>query len=247
MNLIRMAQKLSRFFTRQNRASDVLSELIRDKKHREFFNVVEPLDGIKLAFLINGVNKGLDLEAMLVEIENNLFSFTVVEFEDVASMVSCHECNGNETISCDYCDGDGHIRPDDDDDDDEECDHCDGSGYELCQTCDGNGEVEDDTTTDYTISTYVTFDSKLSEDAELLYSDNMEVTKDTLNLNFMNPKLIYLGMEQRSGENHSIDEDYWGNSYVNDIDRENDPNTYIRYNSMTTNREISNLSTTFRG
>ena len=242
-----MAQKLSRFFTRQNRASDVLNELIRDKKHREFFNVVEPLDGIKLAFLINGVNKGLDLEAMLVEIENNLFSFTVVEFEDVASMVSCHECNGNETIVCDYCDGDGHIRPDDDDDDDEECDHCDGSGYELCQTCDGNGEVEDDTTTDYTILTYITFDSELSEDAELLYSDDMEVTKDTLNLNFMNPKLIYLGMERRSGENHSIDEDYWGGSYVNDIDRENDPNTYFRSNSITINRKISNLSHTFRG
>ena len=78
MNLIRIAQKLSRFFTRQNRASDVLSELIRDKKHREFFNAVKPLDGIKLAFLINGVNKGLDLESMLVEIENNLISFTVV-------------------------------------------------------------------------------------------------------------------------------------------------------------------------
>jgi hypothetical protein len=247
MNFIRMAQKLSRFFTRQNRASDVLNELIRDKKHREFFNVVEPLDGIKLAFLINGVNKGLDLETMLVEIENNLVSFTVVEFEDVASMVTCNECNGNETISCDYCDGDGHIRPDDDDDDDEECDHCGGSGYELCQTCDGNGEVEDDTTTDYTILTYVTFDSKLSEDAELLYSDDMEVTKDTLNLNFMNPKLIYLGMERRSGENHSIDEDYWGNSYVNDIDRENDPNTYFRSNSITINRNISNLSHTFRG
>ena len=247
MNLIRIAQKLSRFFTRQNRASDVLSELIRDKKHREFFNAVKPLDGIKLAFLINGVNKGLDLESMLVEIENNLISFTVVEFEDVASMVTCNECNGNETISCDYCDGDGHIRPDDDDDDDEECDHCGGSGYELCQTCDGNGEVEDDTTTDYTILTYVTFDSKLSEDAELLYSDDMEVTKDTLNLNFMNPKLIYLGMDRRSGENHSIDEDYWGGSYVNDIDRENDPNTYFRSNSITINRKISNLSHTFRG
>ena len=246
MNLIRIAQKLSRFFTRQNRASDVLSELIRDKKHREFFNAVKPLDGIKLAFLINGVNKGLDLESMLVEIENNLISFTVVEFEDVASMVTCNECNGNETISCDYCDGDGHIRPDDDDDDDEECDHCGGSGYELCQTCDGNGEVEDDTTTDYTILTYVTFDSKLSEDAELLYSDDMEVTKDTLNLNFMNPKLIYLGMDRRSGENHSIDEDYWGGSYVNDIDRENDPNTYFRSNSITINRKISKLANTFR-
>jgi hypothetical protein len=247
MNLIRIAQKLSRFFTRQNRASDVLSELIRDKKHREFFNAVKPLDGIKLAFLINGVNKGLDLESMLVEIENNLVSFTVVEFEDVASMFTCNECNGNETISCDYCGGDGYISSDDDDEDDEECDHCGGDGYELCDHCDGNGEIEDDTTTDYNISTYITFDSKLGEDAELLYIDDMEVTKDTLNLNFMNPKLIYLGMDRRSGENNSIDEDYWGNSYVNDIDRENDPNNYIRSNSITVNREIWNLSPTFRG
>jgi hypothetical protein len=246
MNLIRIAQKLSRFFTRQNRASDVLSELIRDKKHREFFNAVKPLDGIKLAFLINGVNKGLDLETMLVEIENNLVSFTVVEFEDVASMVTCNECNGNETISCDYCDGDGYIRSDDDEDD-EECDHCGGDGYELCGHCDGNGEIEDDTTTDYNISTYITFDSKLGEDVELLYSDNTEVTKDTLNLNFMNPKLIYLGMDRRGGENHSIDEDYWGNSYINNIDYVNNPNNYIRSNSITVNREIWNLSPTFRG
>ena len=86
-----------------------------------------------------------------------------------------------------------------------------------------------------------------SETMMLLYSDDMEVTKDTLNLNFMNPKLIYLGMERRSGENHSIDEDYWGGSYVNDIDRENDPNTYFRSNSITINRKISNLSHTFRG
>jgi hypothetical protein len=63
----------------------------------------------------------------------------------------------------------------------------------------------------------------------------------------MNPKLIYLGMERRSGENHSIDEYYWGSSYVNDIDRENDPNTYFRSNSITINRKISNLSHTFRG
>lgn len=246
MNFIRMAQKLSRFFTRQSRASDVLNELIRDKKHREFFNVVEPLDGIKLAFLINGVNKGLDLEAMLVEIENNLFSFTIVEFEDEPSDVTCNECNGNETISCDYCDGDGYIRPDDDDDD-EECDHCGGSGYNLCDTCDGNGEIPDDDTTDYTISTYVTFDSKISEDVELHYNDDTEVNDKKLNLYLMNPKLIYLGMERRSGENHSIDEDYWGSSYVNDIDRENDPNTYFRSNSITMNRKISNLSHTFRG
>ena len=246
MNFIRMAQKLSRFFAKENRPSDVLSELIRNKKHREFFSVVEPLDGIKLAFLINGVNKGLDLETMLVEIENNLFSFTIVEFEDEPSDVTCNECNGNETISCDYCDGDGYIRPDDDDDD-EECDHCGGSGYNLCDTCDGNGEITDENTTDYTISTYVTFDSKISEDVELHYNDDTEVNDKKLNLYLMNPKLIYLGMERRSGENHSIDEDYWGSSYVNDIDRENDPNTYFRSNSITMNRKISNLSHTFRG
>ena len=245
MNLIRIAQKLSRFFTHQNKASDILSELIRDKKHREFFSVVKPLDGIKLAFLINGINKGLDLEAMLVEIENNLVSFTVVEFEEVASMVTCNECGGNETITCDYCDGTGEITTTDDDD--EVCDHCSGDGYELCDACDGNGEVEDDTTTDYTISTYITFDSKLGEDAELLYSDDTEVTENTLKLNLMNPKLIYLGMDRRGGENYSIDEDYWGNSYINNIDYVNIPNNYIRANSITVNREIWNLSPTFRG
>ena len=162
MNFIRLAQKLSKFFTKENRASDVLSSLIRDKKHREFFSVVKPLDGIKLAFLINGVNKGLDLDAMLVEIENNLVSFTIVDFEDTPSKITCNECNGNETVSCDYCDGTGHITTDDDDE--EECDYCSGDGYELCDTCDGNGEVEDDSTTDFSIRTFITFDSNISED-----------------------------------------------------------------------------------
>ena len=245
MNFIRIAQKLSRFFTKENRASDVLSSLIRDKKHREFFSVVKPLDGIKLAFLINGVNKGLDLETMLVEIENNLVSFTVVEFEEVASMVTCNECGGSETITCDYCDGTGEISTDDDGD--EVCDHCSGEGYELCGHCDGNGEVEDDSTTDYTISTYITFDSKISEDVELHYNDDTEVTDKKLNLYLMNPKLIYLGMDRRGGENDNIDEDYWGNSYINNIDYVNDPNNYIRSNSITVNREIWNLSHTFRG
>ena len=245
MNLIRIAQKLSRFFTKENRASDVLSSLIRDKKHREFFSVVKPLDGIKLAFLINGVNKGLDLEAMLVEIENNLVSFTVVDFEDAPSKITCNECGGNETISCDYCDGTGHITTDDDDE--EECDYCSGDGYELCDTCDGNGEVEDDSTTDFSIRTFITFDSNISEDAELHYSDNTEVTDQKLKFNLMNPKLIYLGVQDLSGENYNIDEDYWGNSYINNIDYENNPNNYVRSNSITVNREISKLANTFRG
>ena len=240
-----MAQKLSKFFTNENEPSEVLELLTRDNKHRNFFTVVKPLDGVKLAFLINGINNGLDIHTMLLDIENNLFSFTIVEFDDVPSSVACDECGGNGTIVCDYCDGDGQIYSHDDNGYDEDCSYCDG-GYDSCQTCDGIGEIDDDSTTDYTISTYITFDNEIRENVDLLYLDDAEVDRDSLELNITNPKLIYLGMDKLSGSDKVIDKDYWGNSYINNIDYENNPNTYVRSNSITINRSIERLSTKFR-
>ena len=246
MNLVRIAQKLSKFFIGQNNASVVLEELIKNKKHREFFNVVKPLDGVKLAFLINGINKGLNLDNMLMEIENKLVSFSIVEFEDTPSVDSCDDCAGNGTINCDWCDGTGY-NIDNDNEDDEECSHCSGSGEDTCQTCDGNGESDDENSTDFIIKTYVTFDSNIIDDISLLDSDVTEINQDTLDLNLNNPKLIYLGIDRRGGSGLGVNQDYWGNSYINDIDYENNPNSYVRSNSITVNRSIFNLSTQFRG
>lgn len=244
MNFIRTAQKLSRFFTDKDGASDVLEDLIRDKKHRQFFSMVRPLDGIKLAFLINGINKGLNIDNMLMEIEHKLVSFSIVEFEDIPFSDTCDDCGGSGNVYCDWCGGDGTINTNKYDEQD--CPHCSGTGEDTCQTCDGEGEVTNENSTDYFIKTYVTFDSKIIEDISLLDIDVTEITYDNLKLNLMNPKLIYLGTDERGGGVYDIDKDYWGNSYVNDIDHENNPNKYVRSNSITINIEIHNLSNQFR-
>lgn len=245
MNLIKIAKKLSRLFINQKNSTDVLVELNLNKLHRGFFSVVKPFDGIKLAFLINGINKGLNIDNLLVEIENNIASFTIVSFGDDPSEGSCSNCGGNETITCDDCDGNGYLI--DDEDNEDECDTCHGGGYLLCDDCDGNGTSTDENSTDYSIRTYVTFDSKVVEDVELLDSDVNQINDGALKLSSNSPKLIYLGIEERSGEGIGIDKDYWGHTYINKIDYENNPDTYFRSNSITINREISNLSNTFRG
>jgi len=51
----------------------------------------------------------------------------------------CDECDGEQEVVCDVCDGDGYLE--DEDGDDVECEECEGTGTILCSECDGDGYV----------------------------------------------------------------------------------------------------------
>ena len=65
-----------------------------------------------------------------------------------SSEVQCMKCNGDGTLMCPRCDGEGEVRKDGFlpvvDEGHETCPLCDGSGEVPCDRCGGTGTVDED-------------------------------------------------------------------------------------------------------
>lgn len=145
MNLISLAKSLKPFIKRSGDLQGIYNAILKEK-HIPFIEHLDAISLIKLVFLCSEIQKNGNLQSKLREIDNYLFSFTVIKFGDdqneidcdvcVDGEIRCEDCGGSGTQPCSNCDGEGYIDCDECEFHSEgECEKCKGQNYVQCTEC----------------------------------------------------------------------------------------------------------------
>lgn len=167
--------------------------IIKEKFISDFFKDLTGKEIVFLCFMASAISKGLDLSKLgdlFENLERNIFTFSISEVIDDSPMETCSSCGGDGEVGCRYCDSTGEVeceecggsgKVEDDEGNDINCDNCDGDGqlncdecnkgYIQCDDCDGNGEVEKEGYISLNVREYVSYDSDIFNDLEILEDD----------------------------------------------------------------------------
>lgn len=111
----------------------IYKELTSGPLFESLSKVIDAKSFVILSFLIFFKKKDKYTEGMSVVINNDLFTFSLVQIDQNFTEGECDECYGRGHVSCGECGGNGS----------EDCRECGGSGTEDCYNCDGSGEDEE--------------------------------------------------------------------------------------------------------
>lgn len=128
-----IAKSVQPFIRDENNIEQMYRTLLRDSNLSFIKELVQPNDIPVLIFTAYEISKGNDDRNIVEIIKNNIYVFTVINFSDVETEITCEECSGNGEVSCSECNGDGEI----------DCNECDGTGEQDCSECGGDGQMED--------------------------------------------------------------------------------------------------------
>ena len=169
----------------------------KEKFIKTFFNHLSGNDLVYFCFMSSAISLGMkpqELYEFYLNLQNNIFTFAIVEVTNDESTETCYDCGGDgevycgncegtALVNCPSCDGEGEI-------DDIPCDECDGegsircdecsSGYVNCDTCYGTGETTKDGYVDITVSEFISYDSEIFNILEIK-DDEVEITDDFVN------------------------------------------------------------------
>lgn len=240
MNFQKIVPKLSKSI-KSNNLNSIHSELLKNKYLEEVLNHLDPMDLIKLIFCINEYKKGNhNLDSILNKINVQLYSFSIVYFNDDDPKIECDDCSGRGEVSCDNCggggsencnscDGTGEVEVGDNEYEtcsdcggrgDFDCDYCGGSGDETCSTCDGSGDVEYEEATQFEIETFVSVDLDILDKLQMANNSNLpldykfhnQIKDNSLEVTFTEVSPI-----NDIRTTTSINQDFRGSHYVNKL------------------------------
>jgi len=240
MNFQKIVPKLSKSI-KSGGINANYTELRKNKYLDEVLNNLDPMDLVKLIFCINEYKKGNhNLDAILNKINVQLYSFSIVYFNDDDPKIECDDCNGRGEVSCDNCGGDGsencnscdgtgEVEVGDNEYEtcsdcggrgDFDCDYCGGSGDETCDTCDGSGDVEYEDATQFEIETFVSVDLDIL--GKLQMANNSNLPLDYKFHNQIKDNSLEVTFTEVSPINDirtttSINQDFRGSHYVNKL------------------------------
>lgn len=118
---------------RNTKPNTIYGELVTGPMFESLSKVLDAKSFVILSFLIHFKKNNKYTEGMSAVINDDLFTFSLIEIDQTFTEWECDECYGDGYVSCSDCRGNGE----------EECRTCDGSGDEECSACDGEGEDED--------------------------------------------------------------------------------------------------------
>ena len=111
----------------------VIQEIRSNSLLKFLMDMLTPKELVIISFLTILIKNGKYQEGTELLIDQFLFSYSIIQFEEQTEQVDCDYCDGDGTLSCDTCFGDGYI----------DCSQCGGSGSDTCSTCDGEGEDDE--------------------------------------------------------------------------------------------------------
>jgi len=210
MNLIALAKSIQSFIQKDATLEAIYKEICSNKLI-PFKDFIKPVDLIKIVFLVKEVSNGKDPRKIMSELDNNLFLFSTVEFEDNNQELDCEKCLGDGKVTCTSCNRDGMEEcnmcggsgEDEYEDDCDychgwgrvECTNCNGTHTQKCSKCEGNGYYFTEDYVPYEIGYYVSYDEtfKTTLEQKLLRNDTEEPilnSKKTflLSINFIGAK-----------------------------------------------------------
>jgi hypothetical protein len=133
-NIAKLAKLPLKYVGSDNIVPEGVLQIIKTTQILRFLlDLLSPRDLVILCFLTTLMKKEKYNEGMEEVMNQFLFSFSVVHFDEQTEEVDCSYCDGDGTVSCDTCYGEGY----------NDCSECDGNGSETCSTCDGDGENEE--------------------------------------------------------------------------------------------------------
>lgn len=133
-NIVNIAKACLSFIDEETTTPQIIySQLMMNPHLSNIKKMLTPKDALTVCFLAPMIHHGDYKEGSEYVIDNFLYSFSTVDFDDVKEEAECNSCSGTGTISCDHCYGDGYIP----------CSNCDETGEQKCDTCDGDGEDND--------------------------------------------------------------------------------------------------------
>ena len=175
--LLNLARRIAPTLKNTSSATGVYYLIKGDKFLKSIYSSLEANEIVLLCFLIQGYKDEINLEDMIANFEQHLFSFLILEVATTHPEESCDYCGGDGSTNCRECDGNGNVDcPDcDGDGDDEEgnicsycdgsgkvdCDECGGDGYESCYDCGGSGSEEAWDEYEFEQVMYVSIDRRL--------------------------------------------------------------------------------------
>jgi len=156
--LLNIARRIAPTLKNTSSATGIYHLIKGDKFLKSIYSSLEANEIVLLCFLIQGYKDERNLEDMIANFEQHLFSFLILEVASTHPDETCGYCGGDGSTNCRECDGNGKVDcPDcDGDGEDEEgnscsycdgdgrvdCDECGGDGYESCYDCGGSGSEE---------------------------------------------------------------------------------------------------------
>lgn len=137
MRLLTIAKSIQPFLRQEKGLlpiSDIYLSLFYDNK----FDFLRKMFGFKDLFslvFISDLMRNMEVTPQIAEgIKNNIYIFSVYNFENLKTQRSCSTCGGSGEITCSECNGGGQVN----------CSDCDGRGQVDCSECGGSGETEDE-------------------------------------------------------------------------------------------------------
>lgn len=190
--LISLSKKFSRTNPKLQDPKSVYSELVGTKEYEVFLSRLKGEDIALLCFLIPFAKITEDLGPIYDKIFVNLFTFSLIQIDEIEPEIYCPSCDSKGYIECAECDGDGeegcyecggngeNYASDEDGggacntckgSGNIKCSGCDGIGDNPCQTCDGNGYINDEDSVSILISSYISYDESIYLTFETRESD----------------------------------------------------------------------------
>jgi hypothetical protein len=233
MNLIALAKSIQSFIQKDATLEAIYKEVCSNKS-LPFKDFVKPVDLIKIVFLAKKVSNREDPKEIMSELNNNLFLFSTVEFEDNNQELDCEKCLGDGKVTCTSCNRDGMEEcnmcggsgEDEYEDDCDychgwgrvECTNCNGTNTQKCSKCEGNGYYFTEDYVPYEIGYYVSYDEtfKTTLEQKLLRNDTEEPILNSKKTFLLSIKFI----EPKNGESENIKGIFANTTHLLDVNTE---------------------------
>ena len=236
--IVLIAKRVRKSFPNKS-SSEVYRKFVRDSLYRPIYESLSTESFIMLCFLVANIEESdevKDIIELYNRIKGSTFVFSTVRIDNDEAAVTCDYCNGDGSEDCEWCGGRGDLECDDcngegtieGDDGDETCDRCDGDGrmscdecggdgYNPCDKCGGSGDVMDDDLSEITQSNYISFDSKLLGQIEVL--DNMDDISEEIIIDSLGTKKTIM-LSEISGESSQFNDNDSGDELFVGFDRD---------------------------
>ena len=99
-NIVKLAKVVTGFYEKDLSPYEIYNLIDRNSNLEFLPTILKPKELLVLCFLCPLIKLGEYVEGDEYVIDNNIFSFMIIDFDEVNNEISCQDCYGDGYITC---------------------------------------------------------------------------------------------------------------------------------------------------